>query len=765
MHEIPHVLPRNDGMVTASSSITSSRSQESLRDQKSKSALLQPGRYHRRSMLFGLRNSKLTGVRVLSVQVAVERLILPNTPPSEGISFGSEDTVELAAAAPTRHDVSDVLVPSYLHGPSSQSIAKAADAVSADVECLMRKRQLRSGVKLPGETSQLAADAALLKEAGDGIADTCFLYESFASLVRLVGILLRAHIGNGGVERLVLPTNAVTFAPRDGLSNAQEAAALIMADAQADIECVNARTYANILCAVIARTRRDENQAALDELSACLDCIYQRQYNRRHAWGLAICGAHIYICWKLNDSTVVSPVLDMAIQEDRKALVRLLVDWSLCPLEHLGFDPEVRVSDSYCQRMARGNVSLADDIPYETAFRDSRSGWTVNCVTTQTISTPSSFLGSRPCVCVHQVEVPDSLGGGHRLVLIKDVWPLAQTPPGPDPQGEIATLDQIHQQLGQKEPAYLYPKVIGHECAAQHDATDTASRLRDLELQSSPGHAGDPHAWKHQSLREHHRIMMEPAGDHLQTVACEEELVIVLADAMRFHRAVYEECGILHGDLSVDNIVVVRQASQAAPRGMLINFEHAVRVNSAEPTVPSAHARPALFRSIADLLGLGVRHTILDDWESLICVIDWQASVGIRPDDHVAKEKIVRYPILEWLEGSVEEIAQAKRRYMNSTGSFKTATISRFQHKYPLLANLAAELHVALFEYKDCPGALAPVKLVSVDGLNTGVFPRRNEPKEDPLLKRVRFEKDIVARLWKVMNAVEKVAKERLDKM
>ncbi|KAJ2161720.1 hypothetical protein GGF46_001224 [Coemansia sp. RSA 552] len=646
-----------------------------------------------------------------------------------------------------------------------QSIANVADVVFADIERLMWKRQPQSGVKLSEETSQLAADAALLKEAGDDIADTCFLYESFASLVRLVGILVHAHIGDNGAERLVLPTHAISFTPRDGLSNAQKAAALVMADTQADIECVDARTYANILCTVTARLVRAEDGEALKELSVCLDCIYQRQYNRRHAWGLAICGAHIYICWKLNDSTVVSPVLDMAIQEDRNALVRLLVDWSLCPLEHLGFDPEVRVSYSYRQRMARGDVSLANDIPYETMFCDSRSGWTVNCVTTQTISTANSAFGAHPCVCVNQVEVPNSLGGGHRLALIKDVWPLAQTPPGPDPQGEIATLDQIHQQLGQKEPAYLYPKVIGHECAAQHDATDTASRLRDLELQSSPGHAGDPHAWKHQSLREHHRIMMEPAGDHLQTVACEEELVIVLADAMRFHRAVYEECGILHGDISVDNIVVVRQAGQAAPRGMLINFENAIRVNSAGPAVPSSNARPALFRSIADLLGLDVRRTVLDDWESLICVIDWQASVGIRPDDHVTMEKIGRYPVVKWLEGSVEEIAQAKRSHMDSTGDFKTATVSQFQHKYPLLANLAAELHTALFGYESCPGALAPVELTfaNVPGL-TGILPKPDEPEEDPLVKRVQFEKDIVARLWTVMDAIDKFAKERLDR-
>ncbi|KAJ2163004.1 hypothetical protein GGF46_000190 [Coemansia sp. RSA 552] len=652
----------------------------------------------------------------------------------------------------------------YFIDSDCQSIAKTANAVFADVERLMWKRQPWSGVELPEETSQLAPDAALLKEVGDDIADTCFLYESLASLVKLVGVLLRARIVDIGAERLVLPTNAISFTPQDGLSNAQKAAALVMADTQADIECVDARTYANILCAVIARTRRDKKQAALDELSTCLDCIYQRQHNRQHAWGLAICGAHIYVCWKLNDSTAVSPVLDMVIQGDRKALVRLLVDWSLCPLEHLGFDPEVRVSDSYRQRMARGDVSLADNISYETVFCDSRSGWTVNCVTTQTISTASSAFGAHPCVCVNQVEVPNSLGGGHRLALIKDVWPLAQTPPGPDPQGEIATLDQIHQQLGQKEPAYLYPKVIGHECAAQHDATDTASRLRDLELQSSPGHAGDPHAWKHQSLREHHRIMMEPAGDHLQTVACEEELVIVLADAMRFHRAVYEECGILHGDISVDNIVVVRQAGQAAPRGMLINFENAIRVDNAEPAGPSAHARPAFFRSIADLLGLDVRRTVLDDWESLLYDICWLAYVGIRPDVHVAENEIREYPIFSWFEGSVEKIAQAKRRYMNSTGSFRTDIVSQFQHKYPLLANLAAELHAALFGYEKCPGALAPVRLVSVDDLNTGVFPRSNEPEEDPLLKRVQFEKEIVTRLWMVMDAVDKVAKKRLDR-
>ncbi|KAJ2162996.1 hypothetical protein GGF46_000182 [Coemansia sp. RSA 552] len=667
---------------------------------------------------------------------------------------------------PTQRDVSDILPPGYLHRPSSQSIAKVADAVFADIERLMDDRTLLANVELPADIQMFSKEFGSWKKASYWTAPPHVLYRCLANLVRIVGILLQAHIGNNGAERLVLPTNIINFTPRDGLSNAQEAVALVMADAQAEIECADARTYANILCAFIARTRRDEKQAALDELSTCLDCIYQRQHNRQHAWGLAICGAHIYVCWKLNDSTAVSPVLDMVIQGDRKALVRLLVDWSLCPLENLGFDPEVRVSDSYRQRMARGDVSLADNIPYETMLRDSRSGWTVNCVTTQTISTANSAFGAHPCVCVNQVEVPNSLGGGHRLALIKDVWPLAQTPPGPDPQGEIATLDQIHQQLGQKEPAYLYPKVIGHECAAQHDATDTASRLRDLELQSSPGHAGDPHAWKHQSLREHHRIMMEPAGDHLQTVTCEEELVIVLADVMRFHRAAYEECGILHGDLSVDNIVVVRQAGQAAPHGMLINFDNAIRVDNAEPAGPSANARPAFFRSIADLLGLDVRRTILDDWESLLYVICWLGTAKVLGIDCAKEVDRKCLPILKWHGGAKEEMTESKRTHMDTISSFKTNIVSQFQRKYPLLAYLAAKLHTALFGYESCPGAIAPEELAFEDcpGL-PDILPKPDEPEEDPLLKRVQFEKDIVARLWMVMDAIDKFARERLDKM
>ncbi|KAI9505885.1 hypothetical protein BX070DRAFT_188465, partial [Coemansia spiralis] len=70
----------------------------------------------------------------------------------------------------------------------------------------------------------------------------------------------------------------------------------------------------------------------------------------------------------------------------------------------------------------------------------------------------------------------------------------------------------------------------------------------------------------------HARHAMTPIGQRLRKADSVAELVIVLNDAMVCHDAINKRCGILHRDISANNILVVREKDKPA-RGMLIDFD------------------------------------------------------------------------------------------------------------------------------------------------------------------------------------------------
>ncbi|KAJ1720463.1 hypothetical protein LPJ53_004914, partial [Coemansia erecta] len=92
----------------------------------------------------------------------------------------------------------------------------------------------------------------------------------------------------------------------------------------------------------------------------------------------------------------------------------------------------------------------------------------------------------------------------------------------------------------------------------------------------------------------------------IKTVKNEEELIIVLAEAMRCHSSLVNDCGILHRDISTNNILVVRDNgdSSATPHGLLIDFDFAIKVDNTERKARAERSGTLPFMSIANLLNL-----------------------------------------------------------------------------------------------------------------------------------------------------------------
>ncbi|KAJ2862974.1 hypothetical protein GGH94_003904, partial [Coemansia aciculifera] len=85
----------------------------------------------------------------------------------------------------------------------------------------------------------------------------------------------------------------------------------------------------------------DFNEAEL-RLATKTKALYFNQHNRRFAWGLTAfsCTIHAYVFG--TDGIWASTAMDISSAKGRRAFISLLVDWSLCSVDRLVFDPSIR---------------------------------------------------------------------------------------------------------------------------------------------------------------------------------------------------------------------------------------------------------------------------------------------------------------------------------------------------------------------------------------------------------------------------------------
>ncbi|KAJ2557307.1 hypothetical protein EV175_001427 [Coemansia sp. RSA 1933] len=268
---------------------------------------------------------------------------------------------------------------------------------------------------------------------------------------------------------------------------------------------------------------------------------------------------------------------------------------------------------------------------------------------------------------------------------------------------------------------------------------------------------------------------MSPVGHYLGTVKNEEELVLVLADAMVFHSDILKYCKVLHRDISVNNILVVRdfegQSASQPVRGLLIDYDHAVRTDQRYHSY-SRRSGSLPFMSIHNLEAHESQRTALDDWESLLYVICWLATFGINQADRESIGSGHDAEIMEWRKGDMKDIADEKRVQMDSLINFRETTLVGFQGRYKLLAMLADAIYQALFQHEGCEGAIirkvqvansfeSIVNLV-VGGSLPSDQPSADQPGRDPLVRRKENEDDIIRTLVTTIQTASTAAQQIL---
>ncbi|KAJ1850854.1 hypothetical protein LPJ76_006324 [Coemansia sp. RSA 638] len=464
----------------------------------------------------------------------------------------------------------------------------------------------------------------------------------------------------------------------------------------------------------------------------------------------------------LNDGLFISPAMRISELAGRKMLISWLVRWSMCPEDRLGYDPTMCrvIGQSDVDVNGSDNDDPVDDIRYMVDCYDDKTKKKIKYVTKRTIMPADTLLGRHTRCFVATRYSGSGTGSSGEEVAIKDVWLPATDPSFECQRNETKLLRKIHDTFEQDSPDHIYPKLIvgGHVRLNQKNrsminTTDAIFNAAGVDRIDPASDSDTDSAWNQQLLRAHRRIVTSPVGHSIKTVQNEAELIIVLAEAMQCYSSILSKCGILHRDISTNNILVVRDGENKIPRGLLIDFDFAIKVDTHERSARPEISGTMPFMSIANILNLDTPRTALDDWESLLYVVCWLATVGISSSDRVADAKLTEKFIKYWRTGTTKMIADAKRTHMHSSVNFQSIIVKEFCEQYKLLPRFAIALHKTLFGNDKCSGAIPGLDDSSDDDSSDGDSgDKPTDGPNDPLVKRGAHVDEIVANLEKVLD-------------
>ncbi|KAJ1804462.1 hypothetical protein LPJ77_004755, partial [Coemansia sp. RSA 2523] len=540
-----------------------------------------------------------------------------------------------------------------------EAAAQNVDLISDAMERLLAKKRLPNGSSLDRRLLlRFSAGVGEWMKVGSSLPSEKPLYKHFSNFALFVAQCLKSvdADNNPHIARLVLPAERTDYKPDDSNDSRRIDVGLAMRDIGDSVKLVSLNSYADMLCIAEAKKSRVLDKDALAQLFLYSVNIYMRQPNRRYVWGLTICADEVYACLMLNDGFFVSPAMRISELAGRKMLISWLVRWSMCPEDRLGYDPTMhRVFNQSDVDVGGSDNDDVDNIKYMIDCYDDKSKKTVKYVTKRTITSADDMLG-RHTRCFVATRCSDSdTESSEAEVVIKDAWPPAKYPPLKDPRNEIKLLRKIHTTFKKCTPDHIYPNMIagGHVRLDQKDksaidTTDAIFNAAGVDRIDPPSDPGTTSAWNQQPLRAHRRIVMSPVGHSIKKVQNEAELIIVLVEAMQCYSSVLDQCGVLHRDISANNILVVRDGENKIPRGLLIDFDFAVEVNKHERSARPARSGTMPYMSIANILNLDTPRTALDDWESLLYVVSWLATVGITSSHRVSDAVLAEMPIKNW---------------------------------------------------------------------------------------------------------------------
>ncbi|KAJ2797771.1 hypothetical protein H4R20_005069 [Coemansia guatemalensis] len=566
---------------------------------------------------------------------------------------------------------------------SSSSSSETIPIARADIsESMPGKTKLADNKDLANVRS-LCTDKGFRNEAA--------LSKLFASFIRCVARRVTAPLEKSAIKpddyvsprRLVFPVVQMDFKCRDASADERIDIGIACASPDKAVEDLcptdtldagyqaafrDKPGYVDLLMIVEAKHLPSSTMKAHMQLFRYTRMLYQTQHDRQLAWGMVICGTHVQVCLFTPTDVLASESLVLTTPGGRAQLVKLFVNLSFCERHQLGYDPTiVYLPELQCWRI---QVPENDDNDSEKDFNPRFRMYYSN-----TMVVTAGRLCGRHTRCFLAVSDPPSADNpiecmDHK-VIVKDAWPESNVDVVEDARDEIRFLRKIRRKLaGSSEVAGKYPiiKAGGRVYIQQSEGSK-------WKLDMVRGHPPSPRQGAPPDVvcpvRVHKRVVISPVGQPLNKLNSVYELVIVIADAMRCHAEIVSKCGVLHRDISWNNILFRREAESV--QGMLIDFDCALDLANPGTCLQTEFTGTGPFMSIINLECSTVPQSALNDWELVVHLLCWYGVFGLNGRTEPANLNS-RRRIHGWVEGEAMQMADAKRNDLDSRKNFGRIT-------------------------------------------------------------------------------------------
>ncbi|KAJ2887124.1 hypothetical protein H4R27_000154 [Coemansia aciculifera] len=434
----------------------------------------------------------------------------------------------------------------------------------------------------------------------------------------------------------------------------------------------------------IARDQDDRNLAER-MLATKTKALYFDQHNRRFVWGLIASSRTIHAYVFGTDDIWASTAMDISSEKGRRAFISLLVGWSLCSVDRLGFDPSIRhvIGGSVGGPYLEIDVHKMDE---STGKVKPHTYYSQRCVGAADRLTGRHARYFAASASPNSMDTP--------TFLIKDMWTTSGSTSANDSR-ESSFLNVLHVEFDKSsEFSSIFSRLVssGPVYISRGDTVIADSTVTAF--------AGLPAI---SCVRQHRRTVTKWAGNMISEANNQSQVVVAVINAMTALNVAYAKCKILHGNIS-DRAILLQQTVDGI-RGVLTDFDYACYAGDLAAEAPEL----MIFRSILSLEGARPIRSLLDDLESLLYLVCWLGTFGINQNER--REYAARYaagpklilPIMYWNRGTAAQSADHKRNHMDTALDFETNILS-YMRKGPLRP-LAMDLHRTLFLHPGCSGA------------------------------------------------------------
>ncbi|KAJ2040268.1 hypothetical protein H4S03_001150 [Coemansia sp. S3946] len=464
--------------------------------------------------------------------------------------------------------------------------------------------------------------------------------------------------------------------------------------------------------------------------------LFFNQHNRRFAWGLAVsnCNIHAYVFGP--DDIWASTTMDISGIKGRRAFISLLVNWSLCAVDRLGFDPNIRYVVDRCV----GGPYLEIDVhemDRSTGKVEPRTYYSQRC-----IGATDRLFGCHARYFATSVS-PESMD--KPAFLIKDGW-MATGSGSADYLRESSFLNVLHAEFDKSNEfsgsfvqlVSAGPVYISRGNTVVADSTNTAFAGLPSMTRDAAKDSDNVQGLSNSCVRQHRRTVTKWTGKAISEADNQSQVVVAVADAMTALNAAYVKCKILHGNIS-DRAILLQQTVDGI-KGVLAEFDYACYAGANADESPEL----MLFQSMRSLDNPRAVRTLLDDLESLLYLVCWLGTFGVNKDQREA-----------YIAGTAIEIAGRKRSRLVTLAAFDSNILFYMRENSPLRP-LAEDMYMALFLHPGCYGVtlLTDNSIARIEDGNIRdtllAIPVINRTR-DPLVLRHAFMAAIIAKFLGVL--------------